>query len=194
MDQKETIEKKKEISKLNIIVAIASIVLAFAFVLFICRVVPICENLTDMREDYEDLKDAFEDLSSEYKAYYLAELGLDKFPTWAEYCNDYARYIAFFTDDDYDSNEDRADLSLGAVSAVFIKHIVNMVIAAFIAGIFGAKREALVKELGREESVVLEANTIPCPKCKTGIEKTSSEKLLKCPGCGTEYKNPFYKE
>lgn len=177
MDQKETIEKKKEISKLNIIIAITSIVLAFAFVLFICRVVPICENLTDIRKVYENAKDDFEDLPSYAQENFLESEDLDEFPTWAEYCNDYH------------------GLSLAAVSAVFIKHIVNMVIAAFIAGIVGAKREAIVKELGREERVVvLEANTIPCPKCKTGIEKTSSEKLLKCPGCGTEYKNPFYKE
>ena len=183
MDQKETIEKKKELSKLNIIIAIASIVLAFAFVLFICRVVPLCERLTDIREAYEDLKDAYEDMTSVEKEYFLESQGLDEFPTWAEFCNDYALYSEY------------ADLSLANVSAVFIKHIVNMAIAAFIAGIFGAKREAIVKELDREErAVVLEANTIPCPKCKTGIEKTSSEKLLKCPGCGTEYKNPFYKE
>ena len=162
MDQKETIEKKKELSKLNIIVAITSIVLAFTFILFICRVVPICENLTYISETYRGVG---------YHHY-----------TWAELCSEYA-FV-----------NDRADLSLAAVSAVFMKHIVNMVIAAFIAGIFGAKRAAIVKELGRKERVVLEANTIPCPKCKTGIEKTSSEKLLKCPGCGTEYKNPFYKE
>lgn len=178
MDQKETIEKKKEMSKLNIIIAIASIVLAFTFVLFICRVVPLCENLTDIRESYEEIKDEFEDMTASQKDHYLDSHGLDKFPTWAEYCNDY----------------DYIGLSLTAVSGVFIKHIVNMVIAAFIAGIFGVKREAIVKELDREARVVLEVNTIPCPKCKTGIEKTSSEKLLKCPGCGTEYKNPFYKE
>lgn len=176
MDQKEKIEKKKEMSKLNIIVAITSIVLAFTFVLFVCRVVPICESLTDIREAYEEEKDYFEDLSSTAKEDYLYYKGLDKFPTWAEFCNDYA------------------GLPLATVSEVFIKHIINMVIAAFIAGIFGAKREAIVKELDREEKIVLVASTIPCPKCKTGIEKTSSEKLLKCPGCGTEYKNPFYKE
>ena len=174
MAQKETIEKKKEMSKLNIIIAIASIVLAFTFVLFVCRVVPICESLTDIREAYEEEKDYFEDLSYSKKKEYLVYQGLDRFPTWAEFCNDY--------------------LPLATVTEEFIKHIVNMVIAAFIVGIFGAKREAIVKELDREERIVLVANTIPCPKCKTGIEKTSSEKLLKCPGCGTEYKNPFYKE
>ena len=90
MDQKEMIEKKKELSKLNIIVAIISIVLAFTFVLFICKVVPLCESLTDLREVYEKEKDFFEDLSSNEKEDYLYYKGRDEFPTWAEFCNDYA--------------------------------------------------------------------------------------------------------
>ena len=78
-------------------------------------------------------------------------------------------------------------------TVLLMKHIVNMAIASLIVGVFAKKRSEIASEIKSRNTIKLEANTIPCPKCGAEIEREETNPSLNCPECGAKYKNPFYK-
>ena len=80
-----------------------------------------------------------------------------------------------------------------AYTILLMKHIVNMAIALLIVGVFAKKRSEIASEIKSRNTIKLEANTIPCPKCGAEIERDEINPSLACPECGAKYKNPFYK-
>ena len=60
-------------------------------------------------------------------------------------------------------------------TVLLMKHIVNMAIASLIVGVFAKKRSEIASEIKSRNTIKLEANTIPCPKCGAEIEREETK-------------------